>query len=283
MWATGDEVLNVNEAHAYASCSNCVTVAVAFQVVLIMDDAQVVVPQNLSVAANYHCYRCITAAIASQLVLSVDEAAGEGQLLALGEVWDRLTEFGRTITAYSLSEITTRLEGFKTEIVAILGDAPPVETDSTPGPGPTGTPSDGSSASSTGSPSTDAGSSPGTSPSGSTSTSPDSSVHIVGQQRAEPEPAGALRTVGGADRGDRDSHAVAGADRFHPDALTVHVAVHIAVGKAAAGGDSVAAGSGRPRRCCSLVVELSRCGYGAAARRARARRRPVHRPPARCP
>ena len=78
MWATGDEVLNVNEAHAYASCSNCVTVAVAFQVVLIMDNAQVVVPQNLSVAANYDCYRCITAAIASQLVLSVNGDTGRG-------------------------------------------------------------------------------------------------------------------------------------------------------------------------------------------------------------
>ena len=56
VWAEGDEVLNVNEAHAYASCSNCVAVAVAFQVVLIMDDAQVVVPQNLAVSANYDCY-----------------------------------------------------------------------------------------------------------------------------------------------------------------------------------------------------------------------------------
>ena len=71
VWAEGDEVLNVNEAHAYASCSDCVAVAVAFQVVLIMDDARVVVPQNLAVAANYDCYQCITAAIASQLVLSV--------------------------------------------------------------------------------------------------------------------------------------------------------------------------------------------------------------------
>ena len=78
VWAEGDEVLNVNEAHAYASCSNCVTVAVAFQVVLIMDDAQVVVPQNLAVAANYECYRCITAALASQLVLSVSGDAGRG-------------------------------------------------------------------------------------------------------------------------------------------------------------------------------------------------------------
>ena len=53
-------------------------VAVAFQVVLIMDDAHVVVPQNLAVAANYDCYRCITAAIASQLVLSVDGRARGG-------------------------------------------------------------------------------------------------------------------------------------------------------------------------------------------------------------
>ena len=93
VWAEDDEVLNVNEAHAYASCSDCVAVAVAFQVVLIMDDAQVVVPQNLAVAANYDCYRCITAAIASQLVLSVQEEPGEEELRALGEVWSQLIEF----------------------------------------------------------------------------------------------------------------------------------------------------------------------------------------------
>ena len=95
VWADGDEVLNVNEAHAYASCSDCVAVAVAFQVVLIMDDAQVVVPQNLAVSANYDCYRCITAAIASQLVLSVKEEPGEEDLRALGEVWSRLIEFAQ--------------------------------------------------------------------------------------------------------------------------------------------------------------------------------------------
>ena len=126
VWATGDEVLNVNEAHAYASCSNCVTVAVAFQVVLIMDHARVVVPQNLAVAANYECYQCITAAIANQLVLSVEETPGEEQLLALGDVWGRLTQFGQTITSYSLAQISAQLEAFQAEIVAILDNAPPV-------------------------------------------------------------------------------------------------------------------------------------------------------------
>jgi putative peptide zinc metalloprotease protein len=147
VWATGDEVLNVNEAHAYASCSNCVTVAVAFQVVLIMDDARVVVPQNLAVSANYKCYRCITAAIASQLVLSVVDSPTETKLLALGEVWGRLTEFGRSITAYTLSEISTRLEVFKAEIVAILGTAPPVGSATTT-PAPGGAPTDAGASSS---------------------------------------------------------------------------------------------------------------------------------------
>jgi putative peptide zinc metalloprotease protein len=76
VWATGDEVLNVNEAHAYASCSNCVTVAVAFQVVLIMDHARAVAPQNLSVAANYQCYRCITRRVRSSCSRSATSGAG---------------------------------------------------------------------------------------------------------------------------------------------------------------------------------------------------------------
>jgi putative peptide zinc metalloprotease protein len=141
VWATGDEVLNVNEAHAYASCSNCVTVAVAFQVVLIMDDAHVVVPQNLAVSANYQCYRCITAALASQLVLSVDETPGEEQLLALADLWNRLTEFGRSITAFSLVQISAQLEAFQAEIIAILGHPSPASS----APSPSGAPTPGTS------------------------------------------------------------------------------------------------------------------------------------------
>jgi putative peptide zinc metalloprotease protein len=127
VWAEGDEVLNINEAHAYASCSNCVAVAVAFQVVLIMDDARVIVPQNLATAANYDCYECITAAIASQLVLSVQTEPGQEQLHALGEVWGRLIEFAGTMTSHSLTEITAKLESFKQEIIDIL-DAAPIVT-----------------------------------------------------------------------------------------------------------------------------------------------------------
>jgi len=129
VWAEGNEVLNVNEAHAYASCTDCVAVAVAFQVVLIMDDAHVVVPQNLAVAANYDCYRCITAAVANQLVLSVQGEPGEAELRELAAVWDRLIEFARRITTYSLTQIAAGLEAFKSEIVGILGEAPMIESE----------------------------------------------------------------------------------------------------------------------------------------------------------
>ncbi|NUR07732.1 MAG: hypothetical protein HOQ45_12080 [Nocardioidaceae bacterium] len=172
VWATGDEVDNVNEAHAYASCSNCVTVAVAFQVVLIMDDAHVVIPQNLSVAANYDCYQCITAAIASQLVLSVENTPGQEQLTALADVWDRLIQFGHHITTYTLTEISAQLDGFKTEIIAILDDEPSAPTASTSTPAPSDTQSTGTvtpDETAAGSPSTDP---PGTGPAGSPSSTP---------------------------------------------------------------------------------------------------------------
>jgi putative peptide zinc metalloprotease protein len=185
VWAEGNEVLNVNEAHAYASCTDCVAVAVAFQVVLIMDDAQVVVPQNLSVAANYDCYRCITAAIASQLVLSVTDEPGQEQLRALGEVWNRLTQFAGSITSYSLTEITVQLQAFKAEIVSILETAPPVTPSPTattapptgssppsPTPGPTSSPSPTQEPSSAPSPTPEPSSSPSATPETTSSSSP---------------------------------------------------------------------------------------------------------------
>lgn len=73
VWAEdGDDVRNTNEAYAFASCKDCAAVAVGFQVVLIVGQADVVVPENLSAAANYNCLRCLTYALASQLVLTLD-------------------------------------------------------------------------------------------------------------------------------------------------------------------------------------------------------------------
>ena len=69
--------MNVNEAHAYASCSSCGAVAVAYQVVIVLDtddtDDNVAVPQNLAGALNYDCVNCMTYALAQQLFITIDE------------------------------------------------------------------------------------------------------------------------------------------------------------------------------------------------------------------
>ena len=64
VWADEGEVLQRNEAYALASCADCRTVAIAFQVVLVVGQADVVVPQNISAAVNYDCVRCLTLAVA---------------------------------------------------------------------------------------------------------------------------------------------------------------------------------------------------------------------------
>jgi putative peptide zinc metalloprotease protein len=184
VWADGDEVLNVNEAHAYASCSDCVAVAVAFQVVLVMDNAHVVVPQNLAVAANYDCYRCITAAIASQLVLSVDGEPGEEQLVALADVWGRLVQFARQITSYSLTQVAAQLEEFKAEIVAILDEATvvapqPAATSATASPGTTGDP----------------GATPSSAPTSAASPSPSPTATAPAAGTPSPSPTGGTTTA----------------------------------------------------------------------------------------
>ncbi len=44
VWADGDKVDTTNEAYAFASCTDCAAVAVSFQVVLIVGQANVIVP-----------------------------------------------------------------------------------------------------------------------------------------------------------------------------------------------------------------------------------------------
>ena len=71
-----------NTAVAYASCDRCRTIAIAFQIVLAMDAAAVVVPVNVAVAVNNECTACETLAFAYQLVLSGDHRVrltGEGR------------------------------------------------------------------------------------------------------------------------------------------------------------------------------------------------------------
>lgn len=61
-----------NLAYAKASCTDCRTVAVAVQVVLITRRSNVITPKNVAVAVNIDCQGCRTMAAAYQCVVTTD-------------------------------------------------------------------------------------------------------------------------------------------------------------------------------------------------------------------
>jgi len=121
VWADGGEpVTTTNEAYAFANCSGCAAVAVGFQVVLVVGQTDVIVPQNLSAAANYNCLDCLTYALASQLVLTLDGPLDGDSKQQLEALWAQIAEYGRNLQNVPLSEIQATLNGYKEQITAIV-------------------------------------------------------------------------------------------------------------------------------------------------------------------
>jgi len=140
VWADGDTVTNSNEAYAIASCTGCQTVAVAFQVVLVVGQADVVVPQNSAVAVNYACVECVTQALATQLVVTLSGPLSDESMARLAALWQEIAAFGETIEDVPLSEVRDRLSEYEARILEVLG----VDPAATPAGGsPTSSPTSG--------------------------------------------------------------------------------------------------------------------------------------------
>ncbi len=121
VWADdGDTVDTKNEAYAFASCADCAAVAVGFQVVLIVGQTDVIVPENLSAAANYNCLRCLTYALASQLVLTLDGPLSSDSMARLNALWQEIAAYGKDLRNQPLSEIQGRLSSYKEQIMAVI-------------------------------------------------------------------------------------------------------------------------------------------------------------------
>jgi putative peptide zinc metalloprotease protein len=73
----GEPVDNENSAYALASCDGCTTLAVSFQLVLVVGQSDRIMPINVAEALNLDCPACITTAIAKQIVISVTSAPSE--------------------------------------------------------------------------------------------------------------------------------------------------------------------------------------------------------------
>ncbi len=120
VWADDGEVLNANEAYAFASCTGCAAVAIGFQVILVLGQADVVVPQNIAAAVNYNCLACATYALAKQLVLTLDGPLSDAGMAAIEAVWAQIQQFGGTIADVPAGQIQSTLEGFEQQIKDIV-------------------------------------------------------------------------------------------------------------------------------------------------------------------
>ena len=120
VWDTGGSALNTNSADAYADCRNCTTVAVGFQVVFVVGSAHLVVPQNLSTAANYNCVSCLTAAIANQLVVTLKGPLDATAMHQLSQLWSQIMAFSKTIPGLTFDQISSRLDAYEQQILAIV-------------------------------------------------------------------------------------------------------------------------------------------------------------------
>jgi putative peptide zinc metalloprotease protein len=118
----GAEVHNRNEAYALASCTDCTTVAVAFQVLVVVGQSDVVIPRNVAAAVNYNCRSCVTVALAQQLLVTVDRLPSEATMAQISALWDELMRWSQGIDRLTFDEIAERLDDFEVQVLTLLQD-----------------------------------------------------------------------------------------------------------------------------------------------------------------
>ena len=193
VWVTdGGAALNTNEAYALASCTACSTVAVAFQVVLVLDDTNVVAPTNAAVAANGNCIACATAALAVQLVVTLEELPDAEVQAAIEAAMAKLDGLEELAEDLDVTEIYAQVKAVEAEVLTILVSSGLVEeftsTQSSASAAPSGEPSVAPSGEPSPSPVTEESTEPSTSPSAEASTSPAASAEPTPSESLSPTP-----------------------------------------------------------------------------------------------
>jgi putative peptide zinc metalloprotease protein len=119
--ANGDVITTTNAAVAIASCTDCRTIAVAFQVLLLTGDPSVIAPTNLAIAMNVGCDTCETLASAYQYVLSTNghvkfTKAGKDEIRAIKKALKRLEK----AEGMTLAEIQAELDALANRLLVVL-------------------------------------------------------------------------------------------------------------------------------------------------------------------
>jgi hypothetical protein len=110
-----------NAAVAIGNCTDCRTIAVAIQVVLIFSDPDVVTTDNLAVALNFECTSCETMALAYQYVLTTDgpvHFTADGNK-AINNILKQIKKIGSN-EELSLEDIAAQIGALVDELFAVV-------------------------------------------------------------------------------------------------------------------------------------------------------------------
>jgi putative peptide zinc metalloprotease protein len=159
----GDPVQNENSAYALASCHACTTLAVSFQLVLVVGQSDKIMPINVAEALNLNCPECITTAIAKQLVISLLSAPSEELLHRLA---GELEKLGAIDTTDQPADVLAQVNAVSDSIQRALDESGLTYPKATATPAPTTEPNEAAT------PSPSATSDPGATPDSSAGPTP---------------------------------------------------------------------------------------------------------------
>jgi putative peptide zinc metalloprotease protein len=152
----GDTVDEENSAYALASCKACKTVAVSFQLVLVVGQSNVIKPINVAEALNDNCPYCVTVAVADQIVVTVREQPSDELLRRLTDELrklDAIEQLGGGVTPAAVAQAVVRVQQDIEQdlrdsgLLTDSGEPPGDTATATPSPAATATPSPSPSAS----------------------------------------------------------------------------------------------------------------------------------------
>jgi putative peptide zinc metalloprotease protein len=182
----GKDVQNTNAAYALASCNACTTVAVSFQVVLIVGQSKLIAPVNIAEALNNNCPACLTTAIADQIVVTLKAQPTQELLDKLNTALQKLNALSALGANGSPAAIAAQVAAVQQEIETALSDSglltnPPAPQTTTTTPSTTTTPA----ATTT---SVDTSPAPATPPPGSSTTTTTSTPTTTAASATTPAP-----------------------------------------------------------------------------------------------
>jgi putative peptide zinc metalloprotease protein len=122
----GAPVTNTNSAFAFANCRACTTVAVSFQVVLIVGESDKVAPINAAGALNADCPACLTTAIADQIVITLTSQPSQelvDRIQAALRKLDAISALGANGTPAAIAAAVTEVQKEIDEAIAASGQA----------------------------------------------------------------------------------------------------------------------------------------------------------------